>query len=69
MLNIQEKFGKRLRELRGNKGLSQEKLSKQAGFDRTYVGKIERGEKNPTLKTIDKLASSLEIQIKEFFEF
>jgi len=69
MSKIKEKFGKRLREIRKNKGISQEKLSKRAGFDRTYVGKIERGERSPSLETIEKLADALEVEILELFKF
>lgn len=60
MSEIRKQFGKRLRKLRKSKGLSQEELSKQAGFDRTYVGKIERGEKSPSLETMEKLTGALD---------
>lgn len=69
MSEIRKQFGKRLRKLRKSKGLSQEELSKQAGFDRTYVGKIERGEKSPSLETMEKLAGALDIKVKNLFDF
>ncbi len=43
-------FGKRVREVRKSKGISQERLAEMAGIDRSYMGNIERGEKNITLK-------------------
>lgn len=69
MSEIKEKFGERLRELRKERGLSQEMLSKKAGLDRTYEGKIERGQKSPSLNTIGKLAKALEIGLDELFNF
>lgn len=61
------KFGKRLRELRDERGLSQEKLGEVAKVHRTYVGMIERGEKNITLSNIEKFARALKIEIKDLF--
>jgi transcriptional regulator with XRE-family HTH domain len=52
-------FGKRLRSLRESKGLSQEGLAANAGLDRTYVGGIERGERNVALLNILRLAEAL----------
>lgn len=68
MSDIKEKFGKRLRKLRIDKGLSQEELSKEVGLDRTYVGKIERGEKSPSLKTIEKIAKKLDTEVWRLFK-
>ena len=56
-----------LRILRKQKGLSQEELAHQAGINRNYVGQIEREEKSPTVDTLEKLASTLEIEPMEFF--
>lgn len=69
MSRIEEKFGNRLREIRKDIGLSQQELSRKAGFDRTYVGKIERAEKSPSLKAIQKIAWELDIKVKKLFEF
>lgn len=69
MSDIVRRFGEKLRELRKAKNLSQEALSKEAGLDRTYVGKIERGEKSPSLHTIEKLANILDVEISELFKF
>lgn len=62
------KFGERVRELRIEKGLSQEQLAHLANVHRTYIGMIERAEKNITLINIEKIASALETTLKQFFE-
>lgn len=61
--NLLIKFGNRVRELRLSLGLSQEELAARAGVHRTYVGMVERAEKNITLENIEKLANALEIPI------
>ena len=63
------KFGERVRELRKSKGLSQEELSFKADLHRTYIGMIERGEKNITLVNIEKIANSLEVSINNLINF
>ena len=63
--NILIKFGERVREIRKEKGLSQEKLAHKADLHRTYIGMIERAEKNITLINIEKIANALEVNIKE----
>jgi transcriptional regulator with XRE-family HTH domain len=65
---IKKKFGRRLRELRKKKGLSQEALAFACGLDRTYIGGIERGERNPSLVNLHKIAEALEISVKELFD-
>jgi transcriptional regulator with XRE-family HTH domain len=55
-------FGDALRELREERGLSQEAAALTCGIDRSYFGKIERGEKNPTLDTIWKIADAFDTQ-------
>lgn len=62
------KFGQTVRELREKKGFSQEVFADQAGVHRTYMGGIERGERNPTLTTIWKIARALNISPAEFFD-
>lgn len=69
MSNIQERLGQKLRRLREEKGVSQEELSKEAGLDRTYVGKIERGKKSPSLNTVEKLGDALGVEVWELFKF
>ncbi|MGA3083844.1 MAG: helix-turn-helix transcriptional regulator [Thermodesulfobacteriota bacterium] len=67
--SILKKFGKRVREERLKLNLSQEKLAERAGLHRTYIGMIERAEKNITLENIDRIASALEISIKNLLDF
>ena len=62
------KFGKKIREVRVQRGLSQEALADIANVHRTYIGMVERAEKNITLVNIQKLAKALKIDIKELFE-
>ena len=57
------KFGNRVREERQQRGLSQEDLAEKAGVHRTYVGMIERAEKNITLINIEKIAKALGVPI------
>lgn len=65
--NILIDFGDRIRELRKAKGISQEELAERAGLHRTYIGMIERAEKNITLINIEKLAIALNVEIKQLF--
>ena len=58
-------FGKKVRELRISKNLSQEELGQIANLHRTYIGMIERAEKNITLVNIEKIAVALNVNIKE----
>lgn len=61
-------FGDKVRELRKKKGLSQEDLSFKANLHRTYIGMIERAEKNITLVNIEKIANALEVNINDLFD-
>ena len=54
-------FGQALREIRRGREISQEKLGLDAGFDRTYISLIERGINSPTIRTVVKLASVLDV--------
>lgn len=63
------KFGDKIRELRKEKGLSQEQLSFKADLHRTYIGMIERAEKNITLVNIEKIANALEVSINDLMKF
>ena len=63
--NISIKFGEKVREIRISKNLSQEHLAHIADVHRTYIGMIERAEKNITLVNIEKIATALEIDIKD----
>ena len=66
-MDIKQKFGLRLKDLRKAKGLSQEKLANLAEIDRTYLPTIEKGKRNVSIEIIEKLAIALEINIKDFF--
>ncbi len=61
-------FGERVRKFRKERGLSQEQLAFKANLHRTYIGMIERAEKNITLLNIEKIANSLEVEILQLFE-
>ncbi|MEO5498877.1 MAG: helix-turn-helix transcriptional regulator [Candidatus Saccharimonadales bacterium] len=67
--NAQQKMGKKIRELRHDAALSQEKLGEITGLDRTYISGIERGVRNPSLRNIEKLAKALKISISELTNF
>lgn len=62
---LQQAFGARLREVRKKKGFSQEGLALASGLDRTYIGGVERGERNISLVNIQKIAAALGISAKE----
>ena len=57
-----------IRKLREAKGLSQEALADIAGLHRTYISSVERGEKNFTVDTLERLAGALSVDIRDFFE-
>jgi transcriptional regulator with XRE-family HTH domain len=65
---ILKKFGQRLKEIRNNKGLSQERLASLTGLHRTYISDIERGKKNISLRNIEKLSKSLRVKMSDFFK-
>lgn len=65
MKNILKQFGDRVRELRKAQGLSQEELAEKADLHFTYIGGVERGERNLSLKSIERIASALKIDIIE----
>lgn len=62
-MNICKRFGARVRALRVARGLSQEELAQKAELHRTYVGGIERGERNISLVNIEKLAAALDVTL------
>ena len=66
-MNLQLLFGKRVRELRQAKGLSQEALAFKAGIDRTYMTSIENGKRNVSIQNIEKVINALEVSVQEFF--
>jgi transcriptional regulator with XRE-family HTH domain len=66
--NILEIFGANVQKYRKEKQISQEKLAELAGVHRTYVGMIERAEKNITLRNMEKFAIALNVEIKDLLE-
>jgi transcriptional regulator with XRE-family HTH domain len=66
-LDIKERFGKAIRRRRRELDLSQEELAELAELHRTYISSIERGQRNPSLENIEKLAKALDISISALF--
>lgn len=67
--NVLKKFGEKVRTERRQLGLSQEDLAERADVHRTYIGMIERAEKNITLENIEKIAKALKIPLYELLKF
>lgn len=65
MDDIRVRFGKRVRQLRHRLGLSQEAFADLCALDRTYMGGIERGERNVALRNIEKVARALKLSLSE----
>ena len=66
--DILARFGARVRELRKSRGYSQEDFAARCGLDRTYIGGIERGERNVALRNIEAIAKAFELTISELME-
>lgn len=69
MANILLLVGARIRELRNQKGWTQEQLAEKAGFYYTYIGGIERGETNVSLLNLQKIATALQVEVNELFSY
>lgn len=67
-ITLLKKFGLKVQQRRKELGISQEELAYRAGFHRTYIGMIERAERNITLSNLKRLADALEINIKDLFD-
>ena len=65
---VQAAFGRRVRTLRKREGLSQEQLAFRCGLDRTYVGGVERGERNISIVNIEKIARALGLSLRDLFD-
>lgn len=63
--NARRIFAQRLRQIRQIRGLSQEELANMAGLHRTYVGSVERSERNVSIDNMERLAKALEVDITE----
>ena len=68
MSDIAKAVGQRIRNYRTQKGLSQEKLAELSGCHPTYIGQLERGEKNATLESIERITAALGISLSKLFE-
>ncbi len=67
--DVEKKFGAKLAYVRKNKKLSQIKLAEIVNMNFNYIGQIERGEANVTIKTMKVLANALEVELTELFNF
>ena len=67
-MDIKVKIGKRLRELRNARGLSQEKFAYECELDRTYIASIEQGKRNVSIVNIEKIANALDMSVYELFK-
>lgn len=67
--DIQTKFANRLKELRKTRNLSQEDLALLCNIDRTYIGRIERLERKPTIVVLEKIAIGLDMKLKDLLDF
>lgn len=68
MQQVQEKLGKRIAALRKERGFSQEEFAHECGFHRSYMGAVERGEKNLTIATISKIAKTLKLSLSQLLK-
>lgn len=67
-MDIKKQLGLEIRKIRLAKGYSQEKLAEISGLHRTYIGGVERGERNIGIENLKKIADSLEIKVSELFQ-
>lgn len=68
-MEIKLLVGKRVKQLRNEREISQEELANLAGLDRTYITSVECGKRNISIVNIEKLANALQVSLKEFFSF
>lgn len=69
MNELTYKVGTRIKELRKQKGFSQETLAFEANMHPAQIGHIERGEQSPTIDTVEKIICALDISVSDFFNF
>jgi transcriptional regulator with XRE-family HTH domain len=67
--SVQQKLGKKIQGLRKDNKFTQEKLGELTGLDRTYISDIERGVRNPSLKSLQKLSKALNVPMSELVNF
>lgn len=68
-IDLEKRFGAKLAYIRKSRQLSQMKLAEIVDMNFNYIGQIERGDANVTIKTMKLLANALNVDVKEFFEF
>lgn len=66
---VSTRFGRAVREKRVAAGLTQEELADRCGIDRSYMGGVERGERNPTLSVIERISEGLGVTLAELFSY
>ncbi|WP_455682774.1 helix-turn-helix domain-containing protein [Thomasclavelia sp.] len=69
MNKIEVRFGQRVKEIRLKQNISQEELAFRCGLSKNYISDVERGTRNISLKSIEKIAEGFAINIKDLFEF
>ncbi len=69
MKNTKQLLGSRIKELRRNKGLSQDQLSEEIGIDPKHLSRIELGKSFPYMETLEAIAKSLQVELKDLFDF
>lgn len=69
MDDIVEQVGMRIREIRLQKKWTQEQLAEKVGLTYTYIGRVERGQKNISLRTLGKIATALDVNVNAFFTY
>lgn len=67
-MGIREKFGKRVRKVRLEKGFSQEELAHEADSNRTYISDVERGTRNPSIEVVERIAKALCVKIGDLLD-
>lgn len=67
-MDIKQKIGKRIKELRAQRQISQEELAARADIDRTYVNSVENGKRNISIINIEKIAKALKTDLAVFFD-
>jgi transcriptional regulator with XRE-family HTH domain len=67
--DVLKQFGKRVKDLRQAKGISQEELAELSGFHRNYIGMLERGERNISLKNITVIAKTFKMSVRDLFDY
>ena len=67
-MGVREKFGKRVRKARLEKGFSQEELAHEADSNRTYISDVERGTRNPSIEVVERIAKALCVKMGELLD-